>query len=228
MLRAVIFDFNGVILDDEPVHMMMFQKVLAEEGLVLSQEDYYAHYLGMDDVGCLETVYKNHNQKVTTNKIEELVQKKSKLYDAYIAKNMQLFPKSIDVVKKATAKYKTAIVSGALKHEIEFALKEAGAKKEFKVIVAQEDVDKGKPDPEGYLKALDMLNEQIKPDEKPLMAAECLVIEDSLEGIHSAKEAGMRVAAVAHTYETARLTPEADWVFEKIGQISFKEIEPHF
>lgn len=228
MLRAVIFDFNGVILNDEPIHMMMFQKVLSGEDIALSRDSYYAHYLGMDDAGCFKTVYSDVGRKITADKLDSLIEKKSELYDQYIKDHMEFFPKSVYLVQQASREFKTAIVSGALKHEIEFALKKAKIHKEIHVMVAQEDVENGKPDPEGYLKALELLNKQIGKKENPLLAAECLVIEDSLEGIHSAREAGMKVAGVAHTYEQERLTLEADWVFERIEDISLKELAKHF
>jgi len=228
MLRAVLFDFNGVILNDEPVHMAMFQQVFNEEGLMLSQEDYYAHYLGMDDKGCIKAFYKANGKKIPDKKLNLLIRKKSELYDRYIIDHVEFFPGSVKLVKEAKKKYFTAIVSGALKHEIEFGLKESGLEKSIDAIVAQEDVAQGKPNPEGYIRALDAINQTLQKDENPLMGAECLVIEDSLEGIHAAKEAGMRVAAVAHSYPAEILTPEADWVFEKVGDISLPEIEKHF
>lgn len=228
MLRAVLFDFNGVILNDEPVHMAMFQRVLNEEGIMLSQEDYYAHYLGMDDRGCFQAVYEAHHQKLTETKLKDLIQRKSKYYDDYIADHIEFFPGSIDLVKNAKKKYFTAIVSGALKHEIKFGLKKAHLDKVIDVIVAQEDVAKGKPNPEGYAEAIHQLNKKIPKKEKNLIPAECLAIEDSIEGIHSAKEAGLRVAAVAHSYPATDLTQDADWVFEKVGEISLSQIEKHF
>lgn len=228
MLRAVIFDFNGVILDDEPVHMMMFQRILNEEGIALSQEDYYAHYLGMDDKGCFRAVYEAHGKKLNQKKCDELIQRKSKEYDSYIAEHMDFFPGAAKIVKSAKEEYLTGIVSGALKHEIEFGLKKAQLSKHVDIIIAQEDVTEGKPSPEGYLKALESLNKSIQKKGKLVLAAECLVIEDSVEGIHSAKEAGMKVAAVAHTFAAEILTPEADWVFDQIGAVSLDEIKAHF
>lgn len=228
MLRALFFDFNGVILDDEPIHMMLFQEVLRDEAISLTQEEYYSKYLGMDDVGCFQAVCHNHGKKVSENKIEELVNKKSVLYDAYIKDHLEFFPKSIELLQKAKSLYKVGIVSGALKHEIEFALDKANAKGSFDVLVAQEDVERGKPDPEGYLSALKKVNALLSDSEKPILEAECLVIEDSIDGIRSAKTAGMRVAAVAHTYEMERLTSEADWVFQSIKEVELAQLEEHF
>ncbi len=228
MLRAVIFDFNGVILNDESIHMMLFQKVLNDEGFALTQDDYYQKYLGMDDVDCFQAIYKNNGKKISAVRIKELVSQKSKLYDAYIANHLEFFPKSIDLVRKAASKYLVAVVSGALRHEIDYALKKAKAQKEIGVIVAQEDVKKGKPHPEGYLTALEKMNKTLKRSEKPLLGKECLVIEDSIDGIRSAKEAGMRVVAVAHTYPKERLTLEADWVFQEIREISLPQLAEQF
>jgi HAD superfamily hydrolase (TIGR01509 family) len=228
MLRAVLFDFNGVIVNDEPIHMAMFQKVLKEEGIDLSHDDYYAHYLGMDDRGCFAAVCAAHGRKLSSAKLEEMVHRKAKDYEEYIQTHLEFFPGAVHLVAEAKKHYFTGIVSGALREEIQYGLKKAGLDKIPDVVVAQQDVKNGKPHPEGYKLALELLNKKLPKSEKPLLGEECLVIEDSREGIHSAKEAGMRVAAVAHSYSAEELTPEADWVFGKIAEVSLTQINKHF
>lgn len=228
MLRAVLFDFNGVIVNDEPIHMTMFQKVLQEEGIPLSQREYYERYLGMDDRGCFATVCAAHGKKLSAQKLAELVHRKARHYEHYIQDHLEFFPGAVELVKQAKQHYFTAVVSGALREEIRFGLQKARLDKFLDVVVAQQDVSNGKPHPEGYALALKKLNGKLPKSEKSLIGEECLVVEDSREGIHSAKESGMRVAAVAHSYSEEELTPEADWVFAKIGDISLSQIKKHF
>lgn len=210
MLKAIIFDFNGVIVDDEPLHLELFRRVLAEEGIALTDEDYHAKYLGYDDKGCFTAALADYGRADLANPdfIAELIERKAGYYRDAIKERMLLFPGVIELVKKLAAKYPMAIASGALRGEIEIVLRHGGIRDCFREIIAAEDVTACKPDPEGYLKALAALNanlnDRIQPDE-------CLVIEDSIAGIEAAKLAGMRCLAVTNSYKADELT-NADWI----------------
>jgi len=207
MLKAILFDFDGVLADTEPLHLRAFQKVLAEEGLALNERDYYAKYVGLDDKGCFQAVLSDHNPAVTPDMIRRLVERKAKLLLEQLTTNPSIYPGIADFVAVTAQHYRLAIVSGALRHEIEFSLEAAGIRKQFEHITAAQDVQHGKPDPEGYLHALAHLNRQ-----SPVTASECLVIEDTIPGIQAAHAAGMRCLAVSNTFPATELSLLADAV----------------
>jgi beta-phosphoglucomutase len=204
-LKAIIFDFNGVIVDDEPLHLELFRKVLQEEGIFLTDEDYHEKYLGFDDRGCFTAVLCDNARTPDAADdlfIQELIERKAEYYRQAIQERMLLFPGVVDLVRRSAEVYPLAIASGALRGEIEFVLERGEIRNCFQVIVAAEDVSECKPDPEGYLKALELLNQTRKTE---ILPHECLVIEDSIAGIEAAKAAGMRCVAVTNSYRADEL-----------------------
>jgi beta-phosphoglucomutase len=214
MLRAVIFDFNGIIVDDEPIHFQLFQRVLAEEGIVLTEEAYYARYLGMDDRGCFATAFREHGQEITETHLAALITRKAGYYLDTIKKQMKLFPGVKTLVPDLARQFPLAIASGALRNEIELILSTLGLRDHFQAIVSAEDVKTGKPHPEIFLQALSQLKKKLV-DGDSITAAECLVIEDSKEGIRAAKKAGMRCLAVTNSHPAEDLQ-EADAVVKSL------------
>jgi beta-phosphoglucomutase len=218
MLRAVIFDFNGIIVDDEPIHFELFQKVLGEQGIALSEKDYYARYLGMDDRGCFVAAYRDHGKAITEAQLASLIERKAACYLEAIQKKMKLFPGVQDLVRELAGQFPLAIASGALRNEIELILSTVKLRNYFEVIISAEDVKQGKPEPEIFLKVLAQLNRQLA-EGSAIHASECLVIEDSREGISAAMKAGMRCLAVTNSHPAEQLR-EADAVvssLEKAG-----------
>ncbi len=221
MLRAIIFDFNGVIIDDEPLHLELFRRVLAEEGLELTEQDYYDKYLGYDDRGCfLAALADAGRAQLAANAafINELIARKADYYRRAIDQRDLLFPGVVGFVQAAAARFPLAIVSGALRQEIELVLSRAGIRHCFRAVVAAEDVSQCKPNPEGYLKALAVLNAH-SAQAIALQPGECLVIEDSVAGIAAAHGAGMRCLAVTNSYPASELA-EADWVVSSLSDCS--------
>ena len=220
MIRAIIFDFDGVITDSEPVHLKMFQKVLSEMGITLNAKEYYEVYLGMDDKGCFTTILKSNGIGTAPQLIQSLIQKKTNYLMEYIKNDLFIYPGVVELVGSAKKDYLLAIASGALRHEIEFVLESAGIRSAFNVLVSAEDVSEGKPNPECFNTALERLNkisgERIKKDE-------CLVIEDSIAGIEAAKSAGMLCVAVTNTYSYDRLTL-ADRVVRELSEINLENL----
>jgi HAD superfamily hydrolase (TIGR01509 family) len=197
-LRAIIFDFDGIIADTEPLHYEGLRRTLATIGITLTESDYYANYLGYDDRNCMIAALEGHRRPMTEAIVQELMGKKAEAYKASIQDHLVIFPGVRDFVQEAAASFPLAIASGALRSEIELILDQAGLRKAFLHITSAEDVTRGKPDPQPFLHALAGLNrrqatDQIDPDA-------CLVIEDSLPGIRGAKAAGMKVLAVANTH----------------------------
>jgi beta-phosphoglucomutase len=216
-LRAVIFDFNGVIVDDEPLHLELFRRVIHEQGATVNDQDYHEKYLGYDDRGCFIAVLRDAGMKQEADDmvlIDRLIARKAKLYEHEIRERYLLFPGVVDLVRHLSRRYPLAIASGALRNEIELVLDRAEIRNCFKVIIAAEDVGACKPDPEGYLKALASLNSSELQDE--IEPSECLVIEDSIAGIRSARRAGMRCLAVTNTYQPDELE-DADWVVSSLS-----------
>jgi len=207
VLRAVLFDFNGVLVDDEPIHLEMFQRVLADEGITLATEDYYARYLGLDDRGCFAAVLAKAGQEPTVSRLMRLIARKSSYYQERIhERGYPFFPGAIELVSElAAAGRMLGVVSGALRDEVEGGLRQAGLRDRFKVLVTAEDVSEGKPDPEGYLRALEALNSFPPLPERLVHPHEVLAVEDSPAGLAAAAEAGLVTLGVAHTYTPDRL-----------------------
>jgi HAD superfamily hydrolase (TIGR01509 family) len=228
MLKAIIFDFNGIIADDEPLHLELFQKVLAEEGLPLSEQDYYAkNYLGMDDRGCFGAVFKANGRTATESDLQRLITRKAEYYKQAIRNKLILFPGATDFVKQAASRYPLAIASGALRHEILMILEHADLKQYFEVIVSAEDVQQGKPSPEGFIKALERLNAPPSRSSMPISPGECLVIEDSPFGIAAARSAGMKCLAITNSYPAERLS-EAHQVMKTMEGLNIERLEALF
>ena len=224
MIKAIIFDFDGIITDSEPVHLKMFQQVLSELSISISKQEYYETYLGMDDKGCFTTVLQAHGLDASLEVIQSLIDKKAKFMMEYLKNSVFIYPGVVDFVNKAKDRFRLAIASGALRHEIEFVLQKAGIGSAFDLIVSAEDVTYGKPDPECFNKALERLNDH---SGLRLTPVECVVIEDSIAGIEGALAAGMKCNAVANTYDSGRLTM-ADRIVRGLDEINVEDLDSLF
>jgi beta-phosphoglucomutase len=218
MLRALIFDFNGIIVDDEPIHFQLFQKVLGEEGIVLTEEAYYARYLGFDDRGAFSASYRDNNRELGDGKLAALIERKSVYYQEAIRNQVTIFPGVKNLVESVAREFPLGVASGALRQEIETILGTAGLRHHFRVIVSAEDVAQGKPEPEIFLKTLARLN-ALTGRGTLIQPAECIVIEDSKEGIKGARRAGMQCLAVTNSH-TAELLSEADAVVKSLEDVN--------
>jgi HAD superfamily hydrolase (TIGR01509 family) len=223
MLRAVIFDFNGIIVDDEPIHFELFKRVLSEEGIALGEEEYYEHYLGFDDRGAFIHAYREQNRPCDEQEIARLIDRKAFYYQEAIKSKTRVFPGVKRLVALLSRRFPLAIASGALKQEIETILSATDLRSYFRAIVSAEDVKAGKPEPEIYLTALARLND-LSENRSAIQAAECLVIEDSREGIRGAKSAGMKCLAVTNSYP-AELLGEADCVVSSLEEVQILLLE---
>lgn len=209
-LQAVIFDFNGVIVDDEPLHLALLRQVLGEMGLPWAEEDYAAKYLGRTDRACFALALRDAGRIAQADDavvVERLVARKAELYQRAIGEQVSFFPGVRELARRLAEKFPLAVASGALRNEIEVVLRRGGVRDCFQAIIAAEDVVRGKPDPEGFLKALAALNAERKQTIHP---AACLVIEDSVAGVEAARRAGMRCLAVTNSYPAEALRG-ADW-----------------
>ncbi|GBD37951.1 Fructose-1-phosphate phosphatase YqaB [bacterium HR37] len=225
MLKLIIFDFDGVIVDAEPLHLRAFQEVLAKEGIQLSREEYYDKYLALDDTGFFRAILRDRGRAINNETIEKLKSQKSTYYTSIIKKGqITPFPGVIDFIEKASQSYILAIGSGALREEIEFILEKLGIRKRFKEIVSAEEVERCKPAPDTFIEALNRVNRDLQ---NPVYPNECLVIEDSIAGIKAAHSAGMKCLAVANSYPESRLK-EADIVVSSLKGITPLYLEELF
>jgi beta-phosphoglucomutase len=221
MLRAVIFDFDGVITDSEILHFRAFNAVLAPHGFELSKHEYYKDYLGLADKDCFKALIGEGRLRIQESHVPDLIQQKTRIFEKLARTEGRI----IEGVREflgllAGAQVPIAICSGALRPEIELILEEAGLRDRFDVIVSAEEVRHGKPDPEGFLLALQKLND-VWPD--PIVPECCLVVEDSHWGLKAARAAGMRTVAVTNTYDAAQLK-QADRVVHRLDDLTLDDL----
>ncbi|MFO0950177.1 MAG: HAD family phosphatase [Isosphaeraceae bacterium] len=205
MIRAVIFDFNGVLVDDEHLHFELFQEVLAEEGVHITAADYHGRYLGLDDRGCFEAALVDAGQSAPRERVDELIARKAGRYTTAAARGLRFFEGAAETLARLSDRWPLAINSGALRPEIEFALKLIERRDRVSVIVSAEDTTRCKPHPEGYTLALEGLRAREGLGLADLDPSSCVVIEDSLAGIESARGAGMWAVGVPNTYTPEQL-----------------------
>jgi beta-phosphoglucomutase len=196
-LRAIIFDFDGVIANSEPLHFRGYRDVLADEGITLSEPDYYAQYLGFDDVGAFQAIGEKHGTAWTGAQITDLVARKAVRLELLERDMSILFPGAADAIRRASAAMPIAIASGARGEEIRRVLTRENLTACFAAIVAAEDTAASKPSPDPYLRALALLAATCGGR---LHGSECVAIEDSRWGLESARAAGLRTVAVTNTY----------------------------
>ena len=219
-LQALIFDFDGVIADTEPLHFAGLQHTLKEIGIHLTEADYYADYLGYDDRGCILAALAANHRPADAATVDRLMKRKAEAYLESVKHHQVMFPGVPEFVRDASRTYPLAIASGALRHEIEYILEIAGLRNAFLHITSAEDVARGKPDPQPFLLALKALQQR----EAGLIPASCLVIEDSLPGVRGAIAAGMKVLAVANTH-TVQDLQEAHAITHSLKETSLIELQ---
>lgn len=216
MVKAVIFDFDGVITDSEILHFRAFNEILAQFDFQIQKPDYYQKYLGLTDKDCYKTLIQEGHLPITVDQVPELVAQKKVVYkrlaesEGHIIEGVRPFLDLLNhhgIIK--------AICSGALEAEIRYTLSQAGLEDEFVTIVAADHVSVGKPDPEGYSLTLSQLREL----DPTLTASQCIVIEDSHWGLEAAKDAGMNTIAVTNSYPAEQLHM-ADRIVNRLDEIT--------
>jgi HAD superfamily hydrolase (TIGR01509 family) len=215
-LKAIVFDFDGVIANSEPLHYRAYAAVLADAGVTLTEREYYARYLGFDDVGAFEAIGRDRGLPWTEAEVRRLVERKAIDLEALERDVSVLFPGAADAIRRAAAMVPIAIASGARGDEIRRVLKREQLDTFFAAVVSAEDTPVSKPAPEPYLRALAQLRTAAA---LPLDAAECVAIEDSRWGLESARAAGLRTIAVTNTYDAPTLTAFADLVIPSLEAI---------
>ncbi len=216
-VSVYLFDFNGVLVDDERVHFAAFRDVMARRGVSLEEDTYVARYLAFDDATAFRAMLRDAGKSFDEAAIAECVAEKLPVYMSAVEQDLVLFPGAFELLAACSARGTVAIVSGALRVEIDFALKRAGATNAVRTIVAAEDVTACKPDPAGYLEALRRLSAP---------ARDAVVVEDSMAGIASARAAGCTVVAVAHSYPFDKLSGSgARYVAKHISELDVDRLD---
>jgi beta-phosphoglucomutase len=204
MTPGILFDFNGVIVDDEAQHCSALMATLEEYGYALNEETYYREYLGFDDRECFRFTFARMGLPQDDATVAEAVARKHAVYQQAVGASMRLVPGADEFVENAALDgFQLAIVSGALRREIELALELTGLRPHFAHIIAAEDVSACKPDPRGYTRARELL--ELEP-------RRCVVIEDSMPGLQAARAAGLRCAMLT-TSHPEHACREADLVW---------------
>lgn len=219
MLQAIVFDFDGVIADSEPLHLRAYQSVLEKDGIELTRADYYNLYLGFDDSGLFRALAKAKGIPVSDDTVDLWIESKSQIVEDMLSSNSVLFPGAAACIQLLARRFPLAIASGALAPEIELVLDTTGLGGCFKVIASASDGVRGKPAPDLYLLALAKLRNVGAAE-----AASCVAIEDSHWGLEAARQAGLRTVAVTHTYPAAKLH-SADLVVERLKDITIPALE---
>jgi HAD superfamily hydrolase (TIGR01509 family) len=199
-MRAVIFDFDGVLVDSERLHFRAQRDALLSEGIAIEEDEYFQHYLAYDDRGALRTALERHGQTANRAQVEELARRKARIF-ATLLPQVPFFPGVRELVRALAAEVPLAVASGARRPEIEAILSAGGLRDAFAAIVGADDVRNTKPHPEPYLAAMNHLS-SLAPRLSP---ADCLVFEDSVPGIVSALAAGMKVVAITNSYSADKL-----------------------
>jgi beta-phosphoglucomutase len=210
LISAIVFDFDGVLVDSEPLHLRSYQEVLEPLGISLPREEYYARYLGFDDVGVFKRLAEARQVTLDDRRIEALIEEKSRVFDELIADGSVLYPGAAECIARLAAHWPLGIASGAIRAEIETMLARNALDRHFRFIVAAGETPAGKPSPDPYHRAAQLHG---------AAPGSCLAIEDSRWGIESAKTAGLWCIGVTHTYPVAELL-EADAIITSLAELT--------
>lgn len=221
-LAAVIFDFDGVLADSEPVHLHVFQTVLDQIGITLTPEEYYARYLGYSDRDAFIHVLRDRGRTFADDELDALLEVKKDLFPQAVGDHA-LYPGAAECIDRVAAAVPVAIASGALRHEIELILDRSGMRDRFPLIVAAGETPRSKPAPDPYARAFQLLREtaRLRADASP---ADVVAIEDSEWGLQSARGAGLRTMAVLTSYGRDRL-PSAEDIVDSISEVTVDRLE---
>lgn len=216
MIRAVVFDFDGVIANSEPLHFRAYRDVLVDRGITLTEAAYYEHYLGYDDIGAFRAIAADTGTSFSEDDIARFVARKAVRLEELEKSGSVLFPGARDAIVRMAEAFPIAVASGALKAEILRVLEHEGLRAHFQFVVSAEDTPASKPDPAPYLLA----TEKLRANLHGLQGHECVAIEDSKWGLVSARAAGMRTVGITQTYPASELVEVSDAVITHLDQFT--------
>ena len=229
VLKAVLFNFNGVIIKDESIHRELIDEILLDENLTPQGKEFWQISVGRSDKACLSELLKLRGRFVTDEYLDKLISKKAIAYRQRLEQleNLPLYPEVVGFIEQmCNSEYKLAVVTGAIRSEVELVLQQARIGLYFDTIVSGDDLSQSKPDPAGYLLAVDRLN-KLYPDLN-LLPSECLAIEDTFAGLQAVKAAGMQAVAIANNYPFHMLQRRANWTIDSFADLEFDRINQFF
>ncbi|MBD2610422.1 MAG: HAD family hydrolase [Nostoc sp. ZfuVER08] len=225
-LKAVLFDFNGVIINDEQIHLQLIDEILIQENLQPQRVDERQTSLGRSDRACFTQLLSNRGRVVTEKYLTQLLHRKAEAYTLELEKieKLPLYPGVEDLIYQVRSRnLKLGLVSGAIRKEIDLVLHQAKLNEYFKIIVAGDDITASKPEPDGYLLAVKKLNEEYP--QLNLQPQECLAIEDTPAGIQAAKRSHMQVVGVANTYPFHMLQRCCNWTVDYLTDLELQRVQ---
>jgi beta-phosphoglucomutase len=213
--RAVLFDFDGVIVNSEPVHLRAFQRAASTEAIALSDAEYFRELIGYDDPGAWRRLFELHRKPLNEATLHRVMERKFAFMRELLATNqIPPLPGVVELLRALRGRaIPTGICSGAVRYEIETMLAGVRLARDFDVITAADDVAVGKPDPQGYLLTARRLSEKIG---RPIEPRECLVIEDAPAVARGVRSVGFKALLVATSYPIERLRGAGDWVVQTL------------
>ena len=215
MIAAIVFDFDGVLVDSEPLHLRALQEVIAPLGMSVGRTEYYDRYRGYDDVGAFRAIASDRGRDVSDGEVRALIQAKSVVYQSLLAEGNVFYPGAQACVERLRTEYPLGIASGALRHEIQAILRAGALEQHFRFIVASGETAAGKPAPDPYLRAAALHG---------LPPGQCVAIEDSRWGIESARAAGMKCIGITHSYPASELS-EAHAIVRHLDEFTAELIQ---
>ncbi|GAX39721.1 HAD-superfamily hydrolase subfamily IA, variant 3 [Tolypothrix sp. NIES-4075] len=228
-LKAVLFNFNGVIINDDSIHEELIKQILIEENLTLKKGEYQQVCLGKCDRSCVRELLASRGRVKSEDDLTVLLNRKAAMYALELEKieKLPLYPGLDDLIFKVRSRnLKLALVSDTIGKEISLVLERAKLAEYFKVIVAGDDIATTKPKPDGYLLAVERLNQEYT--DLNLQPCECLVIEDTPAGIQAGKRAGMQVLGVANTYPFHMLQRCCNWTVDYLTDLELERVKEVF
>jgi beta-phosphoglucomutase len=222
VIRAVFFDLDGTLVDTEPLHFEAFNEILRRAGAPISREDYFTRFIGLNDHDCFAAAMREHGKQFDEARLAEFIARKSEFYLAMITGRDIFYSGAIDFVRKCHERFPLMLVTGTLRHEAEAILRAGGIRDLFLDIVAAEDVERGKPAPDGFVAALGRIGFILRQRDR-IEPRECLAVEDTAAGIEAAHQAGMITLAFTTTAPHESLAA-ADFVRSSFDETDLDEI----
>jgi beta-phosphoglucomutase len=238
MLKAVLLDFNGVVINDEAIHRGLVDELLLSENLrPLTPAEYQQFCLGRSDRACLVDLFEHRGRGLTESYLQKLIERKAQQYheklvaleNLPIYEGLQPFLEQLQLRRLAIA-----LVTGAVRQEVEYVLERAELLSYFPVIVAGDDLQASKPQPDSYQLAIAKLDQyrlantaadSLLADNQPLLPENCLAIEDTFAGIQAAKTAGIPVVGIAHTYPYHFMQRQANWAVDRFDELDLDRMQ---
>ncbi|MDY7012849.1 MAG: HAD family phosphatase [Cyanobacteriota bacterium] len=228
MLKAVLFDFNGIIINDEPIHAELVSEILLGENLRVSPKDYQEACLGRSDRACFSQLLAARGRFLNDSALGQLIDRKARAYRQHLdtLETLPIYPVEEVLISLQQKKIAIALVTGALRSEVETILERAGLAAYFSIIVAGDEIISSKPDPYGYLLAVERLGRTFPA--LSLTPENCLAIEDTFAGIEAAKNAGIQVVGVANTYPFHMLQRCCNWTVDCLADLELDRVQTVF